>query len=200
MMRSKTNGAKARAAQRTAKTLVEASLLDQVSSGNMAAFETLWRNYYPRLRRFVEQKTRRPQLVEEIVNDTMLVVWRKAHTFTLRSKVSTWIIGIALRKSLKALERTDDAIDFAPDETAGPAESGPEAQFLRREARARLLHLIASLSPEHRAVIELTYFEGHSHPEIAVLMGCPVNTVKTRMFHARRQLKALLADRGEEAA
>ncbi len=200
MLRSKSNTAKARVEQRAPAALDEVFLLDQVSSGNKAAFETLWRSYYPRLKRFAEQITRRPHLVEEIVNDTMLVVWRKANTFSLRSKVSTWIIGIALRKSLKALERTDDVVDFDPDTVASPAESGPEAQLLRQELRTRLIHALNSLSPEHRAVIELTYFEGHTYREIAAITGCPVGTVKTRMFHARRELKASLADRGEEAA
>jgi RNA polymerase sigma-70 factor (ECF subfamily) len=144
--------------------------------------------------------TRRPHLVEEIVNDTMLVVWFKANTFNLRSKVSTWIIGIALRKSLKALERADDAIAFDPDSVVSPAESGPEGQLLRQELRTRLIDALASLSPEHRAVIELTFFEGHTYREIAAIAGCPVNTVKTRMFYARRALKASLADRGEEVA
>jgi RNA polymerase sigma-70 factor (ECF subfamily) len=200
MLRSKSNSAKARLEQGTRAPLDEVSLIDQVSSGDIAAFETLWRSYYPRLKRFAEQITRRPHLVEEIVNDTMLVVWFKANTFNLRSKVSTWIIGIALRKSLKALERADDAIVFDPDAVASPAESGPEGQLLRQELRTRLIHALASLSPEHRAVIELTFFEGRTYREIAAITGCPVNTVKTRMFYARRALKASLADRGEEVA
>ena len=198
MLRSNSSGAKARIGRRTA--LDEASLIEQASGGDMAAFETLWRSYYPRLKRFVEQITRRPHLVEEIVNDTMLVVWRKANTFGRRSQVSTWIIGIALRKSLKALEHTDDVVDFDPDAVASPAECGPEGQLLRQELRTRLIHALTSLSPEHRAVIELTYFEGHSYRQIAAITGCPIDTVKTRMFYARRRLKSLLADRGEEAA
>ena len=200
MLRSKSTSVKARLEQGTRAPLDEVSLIDQVSSGDIAAFETLWRSYYPRLKRFAEQITRRPHLVEEIVNDTMLVVWFKANTFNLRSKVSTWIIGIALRKSLKALERADDAIAFDPDAVASPAESGPEGQLLRQELRTRLIHALASLSPEHRAVIELTFFEGRTYREIAAITGCPVNTVKTRMFYARRALKASLADRGEEVA
>jgi len=200
MLRSKSNSVEARLERATRPPLDEVSLIDQVSSGDIAAFETLWRSYYPRLKRFAEQITRRPHLVEEIVNDTMLVVWFKANTFNLRSRVSTWIIGIALRKSLKALERADDAIAFDPDAVASPAESGPEGQLLRQELRTRLIHALASLSPEHRAVIELTFFEGHTYREIAAITGCPVNTVKTRMFYARRALRAALVDRGEEVA
>ena len=64
----------------------------------------------------------------------------------------------------------------------------------------QLSRALMSLSREHRAVIELTYYEGCSYREIAAILGCPVDTVKTRMFHARRHLKSLLADRGKEAA
>ena len=83
----------------------EVALVGRVASGDGDAFEALYRCFYPRLRRFLERMTRRPQLVEEILNDTMLVVWRKAHTYNLRSKVSTWIFAIAFRKALKELKR-----------------------------------------------------------------------------------------------
>lgn len=179
----------------------EIALIGQVAGGDTAAFETLFHRYCPRLRRFLERLARRhPQLVDEILNDTMLIVWRRAHTFNLRSKLSTWIIGIARRRSLKALAHADDAIDFDPDAAAAPAESGPEHQMQRRQVRARLSRALLSLSPEHRAVVELTYYEGYTYREIAAIVGCPIDTVKTRMFHARRRLKSLLADREEEAA
>ena len=178
----------------------EVALIGRVASGDVKAFETLFRRYYPRLRRFLEQMTRRPQLVDEILNDTMLIVSRKAHSFNLRSRLSTWIIGIALRRSLKALERVDDAIEFDLDAVAGAVGSGPEESLLRQELRTRLRQALMSLSPAQRTVIELTYHEGCTYREIAAILGCPIDTVKTRMFHARRRLKSLLAERGEEAA
>lgn len=200
MLRRGHNETKAIAGRRLPDAADEIALIRQVAGGDMTAFETLFRRYYPRLRRFLEQMTRRPHLVDEILNDTMLVVWRKAHTFNLRSKLSTWIIGIALRRSLKALEHVDDAIDFDPDAVASPAESGPEGNLQRQELRTRLNQALMSLPPEQRSVIRLTYYEGCTYREIAAIVGCPIDTVKTRMFHARRRLKSLLADRGEEAA
>ena len=178
----------------------ELALIGRVARGDAVAFEALFRRYAPRLTRFLARTTRRPHLIDEILNDTMMVVWRKAGTFDRTSKVSTWIVGIALRRRLKALERNDDAIGFDPDELATPTESGPEGQLLRQELRARLHHALRSLSPEQRAVVELTYFEGCSYREIAAIVGCPVDTVKTRMFHARRRLKRLLAESQERAA
>jgi RNA polymerase sigma factor (sigma-70 family) len=185
---------------RTGRDPEEVTLLGRVAHGDIAAFETLFRRYSPRLRRFVEQMTRRPHLVDEILNDTMLVVWRKAETFNLRSKVSTWIIGIALRRGLKALRHTDEVDGLDPDEIAMPAASGPEGQLLRQEQRTRLSRALGALSAEQRAVVELTFYEGYTYREIAMIVDCPVDTVKTRMFHARRRLKELLTERGEEAA
>ena len=154
-----------------------------------------YRGYYPRLRRFLERVTRRPQIVEEILNDTMFVVWRKAPTYNLRSRVSTWIFGIALRRALKALKRVDEPMEFVPDESPDHGVAGPEGMLVQQETRASIVHALNALSPDHRAVIEFTYFEGYSCAEIAEIMRCPVSTVKTRMFHARRRLRMLLPDR-----
>jgi RNA polymerase sigma factor (sigma-70 family) len=178
----------------------EVALVAQVARGDRAAFETLFHRYYPRLKRFLEPMARQPHLIDEIVNDTMFVVWRKAKTFNLRSKVSTWIIGIALRRGLKALRRRDDAIGPDAHEAAIPMECGPEEQLLRQELRSQLGRALRSLSAEQRAVIELSFYQGYSYREIATLVDCPVDTVKTRMFYARRRLKALLKERAEEAA
>lgn len=185
-------GSEARRARRGAATPDDVALINRVADHDRDAFESLYRGYYPRLRRFIERITRRPQLVDEIVNDTMYVVWRKAPSYNLRSKVSTWIFGIALRRALKALKRTDDPLDFMPDESPDSGAAGPEGLFLQQEARASIVRALGALSPEHRAVIELTYFEGYSCAEIAAIVRCPVNTVKTRMFHARRRLRMLL--------
>ncbi|HSQ80393.1 MAG TPA: sigma-70 family RNA polymerase sigma factor [Casimicrobiaceae bacterium] len=187
-------GPPTRSEHRSSATLDDVTLINRVAGKDSGAFELLYRGYYPRLRRFIERVTRRPQIVDEIVNDTMLVVWRKAPTYNLRSKVSTWIFGIAFRRSLKALKRIDDPVDFVPDESPDRGSKGPEGMFLQHERRASVARALGALSPDHRAVIELTYFEGYSCAEIAEIMRCPVNTVKTRMFHARRRLRVLLPD------
>ena len=175
----------------------EVALLRRVADGDRAAFEALYRCYYPRLRRFLERVTRRPSVVEEVLNDTLLVVWRKAHTYNLGSKVSTWIFAIAYRKALKALKRIDDPVDFDPAQDIRPAASDPQGEVMQEEFRAGLGRAISALTAEHRAVIELTYFQGYACLEIAQIMACPVATVKTRMFYARRRLKTLLAGQME---
>jgi RNA polymerase sigma factor (sigma-70 family) len=180
-----------------ASTEDEGALLRQVSERDRRAFELLYRVYYRRLTRFLEQVTRRPQMVEEIVNDTMLVVWRKADTFNHGSRVSTWIFAIAYRKALKAMKRAAEPRRVPWDGEMG-STCGPEEELIEREARNRMRRALAGLSAEHRAVVELTYYHGYAYREIAEIVGCPVDTVKTRMFHARRKLKILLDGRREE--
>jgi RNA polymerase sigma factor (sigma-70 family) len=178
----------------------EVALVSRVAQGDVAAFDALFRRYAPRLIRFLGRTTRGAHLIDEIVNDTMFVVWRKARTFNRCSRVSTWILGIASRRRLKTLERVDDrtgGVDI--NELAGPAECEPEAQFIRQDLRRRLRVAIDALPAEQRRVVMLTCFDGCTYAEIAAIVGCPVNTVKTRMFHARRRLRMLLED-GRRAA
>src|SRR5258706_10519929 len=188
------------------------AVLARVAAGDRAAFETLYRRYFPRLHRFLERMTRRPHLVEEALNDTMLVVWRKAASFSGQSQVSTWVFAIAYRKALKAMQRFDDPIADDDDDENGFAngaqqqgEDGghawfpaPDAALLHEQLRATLQEAVGRMSLEHRAVIELTYYHGCPYREIADIMDCPVDTVKTRMFHARRRLRHLIGPRRED--
>jgi len=175
----------------------EVALLRRVAEGDRAAFETLYRGYFPRLTRFLQRVMRRPQAVEEVLNDAMLVVWRKAASFNGQSKVSTWIFAIAYHKALKAIKRFDEPLE--PDEEAyGESEAGPENHLMQRERYALIVQQLGRMSADHRAVIELTYYHGCAYREIAQIMNCPVDTVKTRMFHARRRLRLFLSDRKED--
>jgi RNA polymerase sigma-70 factor, ECF subfamily len=178
-------------------TAVEVVLLRRIASGDRQAFETLYRGYFPRLTRFLERVMRRPHSVEEVLNDTMLVVWRKAATFNGQSKVSTWIFSIAYRKALKAIKRFDDPVE-SDEQGYESTLPGPESALMHKQRGALLLKQIGRMSAEHRAVIELTYYHGCAYKEIAEIMECPVDTVKTRMFHARRRLRQFLSDRKED--
>jgi len=176
------------------QTADEAALVSGVARGDVAAFDALFRRYAPRLSRFLGRTTRGTHLIDEIVNDTMLVVWHKAGTYNRCSRVSTWILGIATRRRLKALRPVEEGAGHVDvDEMASPGDSGPEAQFMRKDLRRQLSDALDALSEEQRQVVMLAHFEGRSYPEIAAILGCPVNTVKTRMFHARRRLKLLLS-------
>ena len=170
----------------------EAELIARVRARDLRAFETLYRRYHPRLTRFLTNLIRRPQLVEEVLNDTLLVVWNRPESFNGQSRLSTWIFAIGYRKALKALSRYDEPVEDAAAERRASAEPGPELQLGRRQAQAALLEAMRQLSPDHRAVVDLTYFHEMGYREIAEVMDCPVDTVKTRMFYARRHLKRVL--------
>lgn len=170
------------------------ALLEQVVAGDRAAFDTLYRRYYGRLMDFLTRMLNQHELAEEVVNDTMLVVWTGGAAFGGRSRVSTWVFGIAYRKALKRLARErrgptspfEAALDLA-------ADSDPGAEVDEAQLHSRFRAALAELSPAHRSVVELTFLLEYSYEEVADIVGCPVNTVKTRMFHARARLRGLLS-------
>ncbi len=173
----------------------DASLLALVSRGDLRAFEALFRSYQPRLTRFLRTMLRNAALVEEVLDDTMLVVWTRPERYNGQSKVSTWIFAIAYRKALKALRRRDEPVEDRGAEMRPSEAPGPDELIERLQASDALRRAIAGLSDDHRAVVDLTYFHEFGYREIAEILRCPVDTVKTRMFHARRHLKTMLAGR-----
>jgi RNA polymerase sigma-70 factor (ECF subfamily) len=173
-------------------------LLERIAGKDRAAFQELYHRYYQRLFGYLFKVTRRPEVVEEAVNDTLLAVWQGAGSFRGGSRPSTWILGIAHRQALKSLtrqKRIERDAEPRAGEALGPAPvEEPESLAVRRELHSVLGRALSRLPVEQRAVVELTYYHDCSYAEIANVLGCPVNTVKTRMFHARRRLRVLLAD------
>jgi len=171
----------------------DARLIGRIVAKDLRAFETLYRAYHPRLTRFLINMIHRPQLVEEVLNDTMMVVWNQPDRYNGASKVSTWIFAIAYRKALNALRRRDEPIEDKFAESRESLEANPEQQLGQQQVHHVLRDAMGELSADHRAVVDLTYFHEIGYGEIAEIMACPVDTVKTRMFHARRHLKRKLA-------
>jgi RNA polymerase sigma factor (sigma-70 family) len=171
---------------------VDLRLIARVSQGDRRAFDELYRKYQSRLGRFLANVVRQPQIVEEVFDDTLMVVWERAADFKGESKLSTWIFAIAYRKAMNALRRHDLPIEDHEADNRVSDDIGPEEAFGRKRQRALLLDAMANLSADHRAVVELTYFQDLGYREIADIMECPLDTVKTRMFYARRQLKRCL--------
>jgi RNA polymerase sigma-70 factor (ECF subfamily) len=173
--------------------LDETRLIARIVDRDLRAFEQLYRIYHPRLSRFLINILRRPQLVEEALNDTLMVVWRRPEAYNGMSKVSTWIFAIAYRTALKARSRNDEPMEDHDAENRVSLEVGPEQAMGQRQVQEILSTAMGQLSPEHRAVVDLTYFHEAGYREIAEILDCPVGTVKTRMHHARRHLRAMLA-------
>lgn len=161
----------------------------RIATQDRAALSELYLVYHRRLARFLSRLTHRHELVEEIINDVFWIVWRKAEGFRGESRVSTWLIGIAYRRALKVLQRNQlrgVQVDYRDVKLLAPDD------IETAEQQELLTMALATLPMEQRMVLELTYYMGRSCEEIAVIAECPVNTVKTRMFHARRKLKQLL--------
>lgn len=178
----------------------DAELLARIVAGNRDALRDLYTLYYQPLLRFMYRLTGQLELAQEGVNDVMLVVWRNGASFGGKAKVSTWLMGIAYHRALKLAERDrrwwSRFLRVDPNDWIERPERAEELTD-RIDLRDLLDHALQRLSPEHRAVVELTYFHGCSYDEIAAIVNCPVNTVKTRMFHARAKLKKLLPELGK---
>ena len=175
-------------------------LVARVAAGDKAAFETLFTTYGERVFRYAHRMISDVSRAEEVTNDVMMEIWKNAGKFEGRSKVSTWILGITRHLALNAVrgKKLDTMdIDDAPEiaDEAQSAQSGVLARD-RDGIKADLRAALGHLSADHRDVIELTFFQGCSYQEIAEIVGCPENTVKTRMFHARKQLKEILLGLG----
>lgn len=189
------------------------ALLRAIAARDRHALETLYWRYAPRLGRYLSRLLRQRETVEEVLNDVMLVVSQKAASFDPSvASVSTWLFGIAHNKGLKALAQSsrqraevslqDNEEEFSvtrADFASPPNHHEPERALMGRQLGAALEWALERLSAEHRAVIELAFGEDCSYAEIAAIVECPVNTVKTRVFHARKRLAELLAQRGVDA-
>jgi len=174
---------------------LDRELLRLIASGDARSLEHLYLEYHRRLLQFLSRLSSRREALEEAINDTFWIVWQKASEFRGGSRVSTWIMGIAWRCAMKALRRNNDssAEAFANSMPVEPAV----AESLVVDERGEWLERgMATLPMEQRATLELAYFVGHSCEEIAIIMACPVNTVKARMFHARIKLRNLLPKLG----
>ena len=175
----------------------DALWIQQIAAGDRDAFEKLYGEYQRRLFRYFLRLVSTTEVAEELTNDVLVEVWKKAGDFRGLSKVSTWIFGIAHYKAMNQYRGKKPAtldIEAAANEAdpgATPEESA--AQVNLKEKIKRALHL---LSPEHREVMELTFTNGLSYQEISDIMQCPVNTVKTRMFYAKKQLQEILEKMG----
>jgi RNA polymerase sigma-70 factor (ECF subfamily) len=173
---------------RASTAIHDRELLTRVATGDRAALNELYLGYYPRLRRFLSLCLWRDS-IDEVINDTFMVVWRKARDFRNASQVSTWIIGIAYRTAMKEQRRQrryatwmslDECMESCVDSTA------------QTETWDWLRQGIESLSRDQRLALQLAYGAGYAVEEIAALTFVPVGTVKTRLFHARNKLRRFL--------
>jgi RNA polymerase sigma-70 factor (ECF subfamily) len=174
-------------------------LIGRIATGDRLAMQVLFARHHVRVYRFVLRLVRDESVAEDLISDVFLDVWRQAGRFEGRSQVSTWLLAIARFKALSALRRrSDEELD---DETAGAIEDpsdDPEVVLDKKDKSAAIRKCLEKLSAEHREIIDLVYYHEKSVEEVAKIVGIPENTVKTRMFYARKRLAELLKAAGIE--
>ncbi len=172
----------------------DVDLITRISNADEKALELLYHHYYTRLFRFIARITRTEEIIGEVINDVMYVVWKKASTYNHQCQPSTWIFGIAYNKARQAhstvTNTNEESLDNMDYDDLSLGDNNLAIQNLELSNWLELA--LESLSIDQRTVIELTYFQGLHYSEIAVLMECPENTVKTRMHHARKKLASIL--------
>jgi RNA polymerase sigma-70 factor (ECF subfamily) len=180
-----------------ARNAEDLQLLRQVAAHQSQAFETLYHRYVPHLHRFLRRRLPQPELVDEVCNEVMLVVWQQAERFQPHACLSTWIFGIAKRQAHKAwaqLARQQAVPQNAPEAPAMLPD--PEGLLVAQERSRGIAQALTQLPPPQRAVVEAVYYQAASHAAIAARLECAVPTVKTRLAQARRRLRASLAQDG----
>lgn len=161
-------------------------LLARVADQDDAAFERLYDEFSNRVFRYAFTLLHNEHLAQEAMQETMVAVWKGAGRFEGRSKPSTWIFGIARNQALSLLRREKRASHGSPPERV------EEDPIRRVHTQERVLAALGALSPDHREVVHLTFYEGLSYSEISSILDVPAGTVKSRMFHAKRRLAEVL--------
>jgi len=163
------------------------TLIARIAEGDRRAFTELYERHADRIFRFAMSIVRRAHLAEEVLQETMIVVWKRAKAFKGNSKVTTWILGICRNLAFNLLrkEKRGDRLPDERPETADPARSVETAVHVERA--------METLPDHHREVMHLVFYEEMNLKEAAEILGIPEGTVKSRMHHARKALAKELA-------
>jgi RNA polymerase sigma-70 factor (ECF subfamily) len=171
-------------------------LLERIAQSDETAFKELYRGFSRRLYAYVLRQIDDPSQAEEIVADTLYEVWRQPARFRGESQFGTWLIGIARNKVLMAFRsRKPDAKHDDLEAVAETVAADDPSAFdilAQQQRHEGVRHCMSKLSADHRECVHLVFYEGLALAEVAALQGCPENTVKTRLFHARQKLKNCL--------
>jgi RNA polymerase sigma-70 factor (ECF subfamily) len=172
-------------------------LIARIAQGDRLAMQVLYGRHHVRVFRFGLRLVRDEQVAEDLISEVFLDVWRQAGKFEGRSAVTTWLLAITRFKALSALRRRKDV---GLDEEAANEDTSddPEVVVQKRDTSEALRKCLTSLSPDHREIVDLVYYHEKSVEEVAEIVGIPENTVKTRLFYARKKLAELLKAAGIE--
>lgn len=171
-------------------------IVEMARDGDRQAFAVLFGFYFPRVKAYLLRSDAPPSAAEEIAQETMLRVWRKANAFDPQTgAASTWIFVIArnLRIDRVRGERAPNELELDPSEQPDAPPTG-EMVAIMKQRGDRVREALASLSPEQAEIIRLFYFEERPHSDIARSLGLPLGTVKSRVRLALERLRSTLED------
>jgi RNA polymerase sigma-70 factor, ECF subfamily len=178
--------------ERDAQTQFPDLIVAIARNQDRAAFARLFEHFAPRIKTLMMQLGAPPVRAEEVAQDTMLSVWRKAHLFDpAGASASGWIYRIAKNLHIDALRR-DRRLAAIPGDEEDASVPQPDATLSARETEGRVRAAIAQLGPEQLRVITLSFFEDKPHAEIAKELSIPLGTVKSRVRLAMQRLRDLL--------
>jgi RNA polymerase sigma-70 factor, ECF subfamily len=172
--------------------LEDAELLERVGTGDRVAMRSLYERHSDALYRFIRARTGDPFEAADVMQEAFLEVWRSAARFQGRSSVKTWIYGIGRNKAADRARRSRRVVVQEPDPELPDDAPDPAAVIEAASDAARLRECIGGLGPNHRSAIQLAFYDDLSYPEIAVVEGVPLGTVKTRIHHAKQLLMRCL--------
>jgi RNA polymerase sigma-70 factor (ECF subfamily) len=172
-------------------------LIGRIANGDRLAMQVLFARYHVRVFRFVVRLVRDETNAVDVISEVFLDVWRQAGRFEGRSTVATWLLAIARFKAISALRRRRDEELDAAGAMEEPTDD-PGMALEKKDKSAMIRKCLLGLSVEHREIIDLVYYHEKSVKEVAEIVRIPENTVKTRMFYARRRLAELLKSEGIE--
>jgi RNA polymerase sigma-70 factor (ECF subfamily) len=179
------------------QTTSDESLIRRIADGDRLAMQVLYARHHVRVFRFVLRLVRNEATAEDLISEVFLDVWRQAGKFEGRSAATTWILAIARFKALSVLRRRQEQeLDDAAAEAIPDQSDDPEIAVAKKDKGEALRQCLQGLSTEHREVVDLVYYHELSVEVVAVIVGIPEATVKTRMFYARKKLSELLKAQG----
>jgi RNA polymerase sigma-70 factor (ECF subfamily) len=181
----------------------DVALVSRIAAGDPLAMQVLFARHNVRVFRFVMGIVKDRTLADDIIGDVFLDVWRHAGRFEERASVSTWLLAIARYKALDGNRRGRAHAHVELDDEAlaiADTSDDPETAAQTRDRDEVLRNCIAQLSPSHREILDLVYYQEMTIEAVAEIIGAPLNTVKTRMFYARKHIAAMLQEAGLDRA
>ena len=183
--------------QATAQDTSDETLVAQIAQRDKHALQLLYSRHHVRVYRFALRFLNDEAAAEDTVSEVFIDVWRQAERFEGRSQVTTWLLAIARNKALSLLRRrSSEELDDEVAEFIEDPSDNPEAAMLKSQRASVLQDCLTQLSPAHREIVDLVYYYEKSVEEVAEIISVPANTVKTRMFYARKRIGELMAAKG----